>query len=169
MRRRANLRQGPRRRRFRPCRLLASRPRDLCPHRFRNRKGTSAAGARRSFMLPTEEHAAIPKPIAGGIGTNLVRRPLRLCFDPPRWPGCWRMTGNCNWPDTGFGAAPGFDDTGAQIWLRPGGRRGDFSRSSAWVFQDAFAFAVLASRCRRASWPLTTFNVAATGPLASRL
>jgi hypothetical protein len=84
--------------------------------------GTSAAGARRSFMLPTAEHAANPKPIAG-IDTNLVRRPLRFCFEPPRWPGCGRMTGNCNRPDTGYGAAlyaSGFDDTGAQIWLPPG-------------------------------------------------
>ena len=58
--------------------------------------------------------------MAGGIDTNFVRRPLRLCFEPPRWPGCWRMTGNCNWPDTGYGAVPvceWVDDTGAQIWL----------------------------------------------------
>ena len=82
--------------------------------------GTRAAAARRSFMLPTEEHAATPDPIANGLGASLVRRPLRLRFEPPRWPGIWRMTGNCNWPDTGYGAVPvceWIDDTGAQIWL----------------------------------------------------
>jgi len=71
-------------------------------------------------MLATEQHAGNPDPIAGGIDTNLVRRPLRLSFEPPRWPGIWRMTGNCNWPDPGYGAVPRcewVDDTGAQIWL----------------------------------------------------
>ena len=71
-------------------------------------------------MLATEQNAGNPDPIAGGIDTNLVRRPVRLSFEPPRWPGSWRMTGNCNWPDTGYGVVPiceWVDDTGAQIWL----------------------------------------------------
>ena len=117
IRRRANRRQGPNRRRFRRCRLLANCPRDLHLDSFCNRRGTGAGGARRSYMLPTEEHVGNPDPIAGAIDTNLVRRPLRLCFEPP---GCWRMTGNCNWPDNGYGAVPvceWVDDTGAQIWL----------------------------------------------------
>src|SRR4029453_14565628 len=71
-------------------------------------------------MLPTEERLGNPDPIAGGIDTSLVRRPLRLCFEPPRWPGRWRMTGDCHWPDNEYGAGPvceWVDDAGAQIWL----------------------------------------------------
>jgi hypothetical protein len=78
------------------------------------------AAARRSFMLPTEQHAARPEPIANGLGASLVRRPLRLRFEPPLWPGIWRMTGNFNWPDAGYGAVPEcewVDDAGAKIWL----------------------------------------------------
>jgi hypothetical protein len=68
MRRRANRRQSRGRRHFRPCRLLASRPRDL---RLQDNPREAISGERQASRLPTSSRRSLLGRLLRGSSTNL--------------------------------------------------------------------------------------------------
>jgi hypothetical protein len=53
--------------------------------------------------------------------TPTPRWPLQFRFEPPAWPGSWRLTGRFHRPSLGYDAVPCCewvdDEIGAKIWL----------------------------------------------------